>query len=270
MQVIPAFRKWGQHLLPVPFFIAALLILFSSGAEARSKWALGLGSGWLQDYPGAAQGRIRFLPFPVYRGSIFRMDRISGVSGDVYKDSRVDFSWNFIFQFPTASEDIPARIGMPDLDWVLSLGPQLKYYIHRGQNHKTFFRFPVRVNTCTNFSDRTKFCGVAFNPGFRHSMYYKGWGEFTFRWEAFSHTSEYQQYFYEVSPRYATPTRPNFHARAGFLGFVYGIFHTFPFDGWEFSSTVNVYDYSMAINHNSPLFLHKTNYAAFFAVTIDI
>ena len=141
MQVSQLFKKLGHFSGSVPFFILFLLLLTPQIGQSKSKWALGLGSGWIQDYPGAAQGRIRFLPFPVYRGSIFRIDRISGVSGDVYNDSRVDFSWNFIFQFPTASEDIPARIGMPDLDWVLSLGPQFKYYIQRGEHHKTFFSF---------------------------------------------------------------------------------------------------------------------------------
>ena len=159
---------------------------------------------------------------------------------------------------------------MPDLDWVLSLGPQFKYYIYRHRNHKTFFRFPIRVNTCTNFSNRTHFCGLAFNPGFRHSMWYKSSGEFTFRAEAFSHTSEFQKYFFEVPSEYATATRQAYHARSGFMGFVFGVSHILPFDGWELSSSANIYDYSLAINQNSPLFVHKTNYALFFAVTIDL
>lgn len=255
---------------PVLFFILFFCINLSPQAKARSKWAAGLGVGWLQDYPGAAQGRLRFLPFPVYRGSVFRIDRISGVSGQVYKDSRINFSWNFIFQFPTDSDKIPARAGMPDLDWLLSLGPELKYYIYRHEQHSVFFRLPVRSNTCTNFSNRTRFCGIVVNPGFRYASFYKGYGEFTLRAEAFSQSSEFQQYYFEVSSEYATPTREAFHARAGFLGFVYGAFHTLGFEGWELSSSVNVYDYSLAINQNSPLFLHKTNFAVFAAITVDL
>lgn len=262
--------KKGLVHWAVPFFIFILCQSFAITAHSKSRWALGVGAGWLHDYPGAGQGRIRFLPFPVYRGSVFRVDRISGVSGEVYNDSRIDFSWNFIFQFPTASKDIPARIGMPDLDWVFSLGPQLKYYIYRHKNHKTFFRFPIRFNTCTNFGSRTHFCGTSFNPGFRHSMWYKGYGEFTFRFEAFSHTSEYQKYFYEVPPEYATATRSAYHARAGYLGLVYGVSHSIPFDGWDFSSSANVYDYNNAVNLQSPLLIQKTNFAVFFAVTIDL
>lgn len=269
MQINFSDLKKGLFYGKVLFFVLSLWFCLCSKAQAQSKWALGLGTGWIQDYPGAAQGRLRFLPFPVYRGSIFRVDRISGVSGEVYNDSRVDFSWNFIFQFPTESSDIPVRAGMPDLDWLLSIGPQLKYYIYRHKNHKVFLRMPVRLNTCTNFSSRTRFCGVALNPGVRYATYYKGYGEFTLRAEAFSMSSEYQQYFYEVPPQYATPSRPAFHARAGFLGFVYGLFHIIPFDGWELSSSANVYDYSLSINQLSPLFLHKTNFSVFSAVTID-
>ena len=236
MSVNLALWKKGRSLGFVLFFVFLLPINLPAESESRSPWALGLGTGWLSDYPGAAQGRIRFLPFPVYRGSVFRIDRISGVSGDVYNNSKLDFSWNFIFQFPTESDQIPVRQGMPDLDWLLSLGPQFKYYFYRSSHHKLFFRIPV----------------------------------FTFRWEAFSHSSEFQQYFFEVQPQYATAARPTFHARAGFLGFVYGMFHTLPFDGWNISTALNLYDYSLAINDESPLFVHKTNYAVFVAITVDL
>ena len=271
---MPVNRKLWQRGRSLGFVLFFVFLLFPNPSRANqsshSRWALGLGSGWISDYPGAAQGRFRFLPFPVYRGSVFRIDRISGVSGEVFNNSRLDFTWNFIFQFPTESEDIPVRVGMPDLDWLLSIGPQMKYYIYRHKNHSFFFRFPVRFNTCTNFSDRTQFCGVVFNPGLRHAMRYRNTGEFTFRFEGLFQSSEYQQYFYEVRPEYATPTRPTYHARSGFLGFVYGMFHTYPFDGWGINSAINIYDYSLAVNDESPLFVHKTNYAFFLAVTIDL
>ncbi len=260
----------GRALWLVLFIVFFLPSINQARYEGESKWAIGLGTGWLSDYPGAAQGRVRFLPFPVYRGQLFRVDRISGVSGEVFKDSRLDFTWNFIFQFPTNSSSIPARVGMPNLDWLLSIGPQLQYYIYRGGSHRIFFRFPVRMNTCTNFSTRTQFCGLAFNPGLRHAWFLGPAGEITFRWEAFSHTSEFQQYFYEVHPRYATATRPSYHARAGFLGFVYGFFHTIPFEGWSIATSGNIYDYSLAVNQESPLFLHKTNYGLFLAFTFDL
>ncbi len=270
MQIIFFNFLKGQSQKIVLFFVFFLILLSSIQSHARSRWGLGLGTGYLPDYPAAAQGRQRFLLFPVYRGKLFRIDRVTGVSGDVYNDSRVDFSWNFIFQFPTDSELIPARQGMRDLDWVLSLGPEFKYFIYRSQNHVFFFRFPVRQNTCTDFSRRTRFCGVAFNPGFRHVYYSPSLGEFTLRAEAFSDSSEYQQYFFQVNQEDSTARRQTFHARAGFLGFVTGLFHSIPFEGWDFSSAFNLYDYSLAINQNSPLFIHKTNVSVFFAVTIDL
>lgn len=267
---INTITKWKGRSTRIVLFFGFFLLTSQYCFAEKTKWALGIGTGWLHDYPGAAQGRIRLLPFPVFRGSVFRVDRISGISGDVFKNSRVDFSWNFIFQFPTDSASIPVRQGMPDLDWLLSLGPQFKYYIHRSKHNRLFFRFPIRSNTCTNFSNRTRFCGVAFNPGFRHVYWTPEIGELTFRMELFSHSSEYQQYFYEVSPEYVTPTRKAFHARAGFLGVVYGFFHTYSFDGWELSTSANLYDYSLAINQESPLFVHKTNFGVFVAVVLDL
>lgn len=263
-------QKTGRANGFVLFFVFFLTLFSPKPSQATSKWALGLGTGWLSDYPGAGQGRFRFLPFPVYRGSMIRLDKISGVSGKVFNNSRVDFSWNFIFQFPTASSLIPVRQGMPDLNWMLSIGPQFKYFIYRSQFHSTYFRFPVRVNTCTNFSSQTEFCGLTFNPGLRHAMILPGYGGLTFRWELFSQSSEYQKYLYEVSPKYATPWRPAYHARAGFMGFVYGFFHSLPFEGWEISTSVNIYDYSLAVNQKSPLFVQKTSYAFFVAFVVNI
>src|SRR5690606_13335127 len=134
---------------------------------------------------------------------------------------------------------------------------------------KFYFRFPVRLDTCTNFSDRTKFCGLSFNPGLRHAVRLENFGEFIFRIEAFSHTSEYHKYYFEVPQQFATPNRPAYHARSGFLGFVTGFFHTLPFKGWELASAFNIYEYSLNINKESPLFRQTTNYGIFFAATID-
>lgn len=261
------FQK-GYSLICILFFVWIAPLTKSYSQSGR--WGMGVGTGYLPDYPAAAQNRMRYLIFPVYRGTFFRIDRVTGVSGEVYNDSRIDFSWNFIFQFPTQSKDIPIRSNMPDLDWVLSIGPELKYILHRGPYHKFFFRFPIRQNTCTNFASRTRFCGIAFNPGFRHTHWSSNWGEWTYRVEAFADSSEYQQYFFEVNPSYATTQRPSFHARSGFLGFVYGVMHTLPFENWELSTALNYYDYSLAINRNSPLFQQTNNWAVFLAVTFNI
>ena len=236
----------------------------------RSKWALSLGLGWLHDYPAAGQGRVRLLPIPIYRGTFFRMDRVNGISGQVYKNTGLQLSWSFVFNFPTESKDIPIRAGMPDLDWLLSIGPQVRQVIWYNKDHTLFFRFPLRLNTCTNFSNRTQWCGLTFNPGLRHKINMDRLGQLTFRMEAFAHSSEHQQYYYEVHPNFARANRPSYHAKAGFLGLVYGIFHTLPFDGWDLSVVLNLYDYNGGVNKESPLAERTTNYMIFSAFTIDL
>ena len=235
----------------------------------QSKYALGLGFGWLQDYAGSDQGRLRFLPFPIYRGDTFRMDRIDGMSGRVYSDRTWRLAWSFIFQFPTESKDIPIRRGMGDLDWMLSLGPMVERTLWTDYRNRFFFRFPVRLNTCTNFSTRTQFCGLVFNPGFRYAQHLKGAGELIYRFEAFAHTQEYNRYYYQVNPDETNFERPAFHSKAGFLGFVWGVIHTLPFTGWELVTAINYYDYGLSVNRESPLFRTPTNYSIFFAVSID-
>ena len=197
------------------------------------------------------------------------MDRIDGVSGRVYNDQAWRLAWSFIFQFPTESQDITIRRGMEDLDWMLSLGPMVERNIWTDYRNRFFFRFPVRLNTCTNFSTRTRFCGLTFNPGFRYSQHIGSWGEIIYRFEAFAYTQEYNEYYYEVNPSFEAPFRPSYHASAGFLGFVWGAIHTMPFEGWELVTAVNYYDYGLAEVRDSPLFQTPTNYSIFFAFSID-
>ena len=275
MQIIK--KKVKKDASGVLFFILFTLICAPQLSQAKekedagkSKWALSLGIGWLHDYPAAGQGRVRLLPIPIYRGTFFRMDRVNGVSGQVYKNTGLQLAWSFVFNFPTASSDIPIRASMPDLDWLLSAGPQVRQVIWFNDKHTLFFRFPIRFNACTNFSDRTRWCGLTFNPGFRHKMDLEKAGNITLRLEAFAHSSEHQKYYYEVEPQYARPNRPAYHAKAGFLGYVLGAFYTLPFEGWDLSMVVNLYDYGQSVNRESPLAQNDFNYMFFTAFTIEL
>ena len=78
----------------------------------------------------------------------------------------------------------------------------------------------------------------------------------------------YMEYFYEVKPQFATPTRPAFSPDSGYLGTDL----TFTFirelnDSFEFIVGANVGFHQGAANDDSPLFVDKTNYSVYAAFT---
>jgi outer membrane scaffolding protein for murein synthesis (MipA/OmpV family) len=273
-----------KRVLLSPFFILFLFYQFSwaqdnlppnkkpnpDQTQQKSKWALGLGLGYLNDYPASKDARFHYIIYPVYRGTYFKIDRVNGVSGQLMNSNKIMYSWNFNFNFPTQSKDIPVRQGMPDLSWLFSIGPEIKFILWQSEWQEFFLKIPIRYNLCTNFLDDTRFCGISFNPGFRHNFSLKEFGEFTLRAEIFIESSEYQRYYFEVKPEFATANRRAFHAQHGYLGAVYGFFHSIDWKDFEVVSAFNVYDYEGSRNQSSPLFEKRFNWGIFIGVNVDL
>ena len=110
----------------------------------RPLWELGFGAGggWIPDYPAAGENSFKGLPFPfvVYRGKIFRVgDRRGILSGRFLNTDKYEFDISVQGAFPVDSDDNEARRGMPDLDWLVGIGPQLKLKLinNPGKNRLT-------------------------------------------------------------------------------------------------------------------------------------
>lgn len=236
----------------------------------RSRWGLGLGFGWVPNYAGAKKSDFHYLPFPVFRGDRFKIDRVDGISGRVGNTSRLKFSWSFIFQFPMKSKDIEIRQDMPDLDWFFGIGPMLKYTLWKRNKNELFLRVPIRPNFCTNFRSRFQFCGLDISPGLRFIQHLNSWGKIMYRMETYTYSRQYSDYYYSVTPDQARPNRPAYEAKSGFLGFGWGIVHTLPMSSWDFVTAATVYDYSLSRNRDSPLFVSPYNWAIFFGLSVDL
>lgn len=232
----------------------------------ESHWGIGFGGGWINDYPGAGQGRTRFLAVPTYKGKTITIDRQEGVRGDFVSQSRVKFSVSFSFLFPTDSADIPVRQGMPDLDWTLQLGPELQIYIIRNDFHTMFLRLPFRFVASTDFARRFDSREWNFAPSLRNIFNLgKGYGEIATRLELDYASEGYNDYFYEVAPQFATATRPAFNAQQGLMettvGINYSYYDMYP---WIFFIGGNLYFMGDAKNKGSALLVKNRN-ASFLA-----
>jgi hypothetical protein len=187
-------------------------------------WEIGAvaGGGWLPDYPAADQNHVRglVLPFAIYRGEIFRLGDRGAARGIVYDDRRLQFDLGLDAAFPVDSEDNDAREGMPDLDYLIELGPRVRWrFLPEPDGRELDLSLAVRGVISTDAAN-WRYQGITVNPAL------------TWRVRPFE-TSDLRLiaglrplfgldglngYFYEVRPQYATEERRAYDADDGYIG----------------------------------------------------
>ncbi|WP_260502014.1 MipA/OmpV family protein [Aquabacterium sp. J223] len=173
----------------------------------------------LPDYPGADRSRVRGLVLPVllYRGPVWRVDG-EGVRSRLVAqpDWTLDLSASGAFR----SRDNPAREGMPPLDWLVGLGPQLVWHGWREAPGRPTLHLKARALLSTDGRDwhgrghvlepEVRWHWTAPLPG--------GPGRLSFGVQPTWASEALHRYFYEVAPSQATGRRPAWDARAGYFG----------------------------------------------------
>ena len=250
--------------------IAATVLQFISSAalaqvadeETEPLWEAGVGGGavYTPDYPGSDEHNANggAAPYIIYRGDIFRLGEGSIVKGIVMETERFEFDISFDASFDADSEDNDAREGMPDLDFLGEVGPQLT--INLGEYHKgqLEIELPVRAVFSTDFGNLDH-RGYVFNPQISYDLdgFFEGFNIFLGLGATFA-TEELHDYFYQVEERHATSSRMVYDAEAGYMGselsaaFSYGIT-----DRLRFFTGVQVSYYGGAANEDSPLLLDE-------------
>ncbi len=200
-------------------------VLAQPAEPNRPLWEVGLalGGGWVSDYPGANQnhGRGLVLPYLSYRGPMLRIDR-EGISGRMINHS--DFELDFTASAAFNARNSEARQGMPALDYMFGLGPQLIYKGLRNEWGSPTLRLKARALTSTDLHSlqgrgvmvdpelRWRFSPLAVNP------FGGGPAALNLGLQPIWASRTASQYFYQVEPAQAKAGRPAYAARAGYLG----------------------------------------------------
>lgn len=196
-------------------------------ADERPLWELGVGFAAINspDYRGSDESRNYFFPLPyvIYRGDVLRVDR-SGVYNRLIEAGRFHLDLSGDAGVPVNSAKNAARQGMPDLDPVFEVGPSLEICLLEScdGDRKLQFRLPVRAvfSFATNFRSIDSQGGTAF-PNLNFDLKNVGpdrdWN-FGASAGLLLATERYHDYYYEVAPAFATPTRPAYNARGGYSG----------------------------------------------------
>jgi len=212
------------RLIPV---IAAVLGLATTGtrAEELPLWEAGAGAAVISfpDYRGSDERRSWVLPFPylVYRGEFLQADE-RRVRGVFFKTDRVELDISVSGTPPVDSSKNEARMGMPDLDATLEIGPSLNFFLLQTDDRKARLelRLPVRAALATDLS-HVNLAGWVFQPNLnldlRDALGHSGWKLGMLAGPVFS-DRRYNQYFYGVDPAFATAGRPAYHASGGYAG----------------------------------------------------
>ena len=209
-------------------FLVIFLFIISNAIFAegpvhtdKPKWELGIGIGGLSlpHYRGSDQRADYFSPIPYirYNGKRLKVDR---EGGRFYfynsEDIKIDVSMAFALQVD--SDDNRARVGMPDLDNIIELGPRFQYNLYQSEDKNVRFRFalPLRTAYATDFR-RTKNIGWVLSPYLQLRYFNAGWESAISAGPTWAN-EEYHDYFYEVASQYATGIRPTYNAQAGYSG----------------------------------------------------
>ena len=200
---------------------AAIVTLTSTAAHAElALWELGLGLGGvsLPEYRGSNQQINYLLPIPyvVYRGERLVMDR-RGMRGLLFASESFAVNLDGDFGVPVDSKQNGARTGMPNLDFMLHLGPSLEFTLHEERAHGDVLKIKIPVQAVISMDlSQPGTHGWFFYPHVNYIIRSR-WTLGTALGPIFA-TRNYHQYYYGVSASNATATRPEYSASAGYSG----------------------------------------------------
>jgi len=242
------------------------LSLAQEGTKApKSLYDIGVTAGAFEvpDYPGADQGRTRYLvlPYAIYRGKVIRTDDGGGIKGRFVSKDKWELDISAAAAFPANSKDNKTRKGMPDLDWIFEAGPRVVYHIFEDNKYgKLELNFPLRAVFSTDFG-RLDSRGLLFPPllDYKYSNFFHPKVNLYLRAGLLFGTKQLNNYFYEVTPKYETSLRPSYEAKGGYMGSRLGVAIRVAGGPGSYLFTGIGFDmYTGAVNESSPLMKRKT------------
>ncbi len=189
-------------------------------------WELGAAgaAASLPAYIGANDKFSRYLvlPYFIYRGDIFRVDRDTA-GARLLRTRDYEFDIGFAGSLGASSKEVPARAGMPKLGTSIEFGPRFKYYLaYPTADSRVTLALPLR--TVLEFNKGIKQRGFVFEPSLSYDKrnLIGGWG-FNASASALWGNGKVQNYLYGVAPEFATTSRAAYTAKAGLVATRLGV-----------------------------------------------
>jgi outer membrane protein len=206
------------------FWVGVGLLAGLAHAEEKPRWELGLGLVGVSvpDYRGSDERSHYVLPTPylVYRGDVLKADR-EGARAQLLGLDTVHLDFNVGISPPVSGLRNQARAGMPGLAGALELGPALDVELYQSADERTKVRFRLPLSYGLPLGGEVGSNGWQSAPHvalhLRDVLGQSGWG-FALRGGPMYASHDRHAYYYDVAQRYATATRPEYHAGGGYSG----------------------------------------------------
>ncbi len=249
----------------IPGLLLAASVRAEPPLEELPLWELGFGTGVLYtpDYPSSSERRTRAiaLPYVVYRGDILRIGDGQAARAVAAETSRFELSMSFGAAFDASSDRNDLREGMPDLDFLFEVGPQLR--IKLGQYEfadNGYGELDLALQARAVFA--TDFKGISHEGYVAEPMLrYRHWGllwpqlETNVSLRPIWADRQLHDFFYGVAPEFVTPERPLYEADEGYFGTQLGLFARWNFtDRFQVFGGTQIISHKGAANRSSPLF----------------
>lgn len=245
---------------------------FEAGDETQPLWEFGVGGGFIEvpNYPASSERNFVALaaPYLIYRGDVFRVGGGSGARAVVLEESDIEIDISVGGAFAADSDENTARDGMPELDFLFEIGPQIIYRMQDfkfedGGEGRLNLRLQARAVFSTDIK-RIDQRGYVFEP----QLSYQQRGTLfkdtalNLSLSAVFATEELHDYFYQVDDEFVTTQRSAFDASGGYLGSELSVGFSFPLRknmrGF-LGGTARFH--SGAANEDSPLFEKDVTYS---------
>jgi len=231
---------------------------------------IGYGFGSIADYPAADEysRKTVLLPLVVYRGDILKSDQEEGTRAELFKSQEVEINLSFGARFSSDSENNQARVGMPNLNYILETGPSLNYKLWRLPKVASLtLQIPLRLTFETDFR-KTDFLGFVFEPELKFQklnfLVPKLTASTSVAVEFFS--ERVANYYYQVENVYATADRTAYNAKAGLASMSIGQSFLYEYNRFNFIFGASHSYFGKSKNTASPLYKSDTNTSIFAVV----
>jgi outer membrane scaffolding protein for murein synthesis (MipA/OmpV family) len=201
------------------------------------KWELGVAAAALSvpQYIGSEQRHTLPIgaPFLIYRGDFLKSDR-DGVRGVLFSDNSFNIDVGLSFGLPVKNDN-NARQGMPDLNLSGQIGPRFNWTIYQPDNGPTIsLHLPLRYARDIKNNN----LGWVAEPSIRFDRKNLGnEGKFSTRLSTglLYARKQYNQYYYQVQPEFATDSRAAYQAGSGLNNYFINLS-----GAYQLSKTLNI------------------------------
>ena len=268
-----------EHRFMINFFSFIILIFITTAVYAtdiadevknkseKTRWEAGVFFATFYNplYPASAKNKAKLLPVPflIYRGERLRIGEDGIIKAMAIEKPHFKVDLSLGASFNADSDDSSVREGMPDLDFIFEVGPEVSFMLLDNKENETWLNLQVRKVFSTDFSS-IQAIGYVFQPeiAFYGEKIFSNNSSLDLTFSALFATDKMQQYFYQVDEEFSTSERLAYQAKGGYFGSEITMLNRFYIkpDLMLFASTKLGF-YHGASNENSPLFEQKFNYS---------